>query len=285
MVLAVLQFALIVYGVASLGHVAWWVSLALGLVSVFLMCTNFQCIAHNFLHNPFFKSKRLNLLFSMFNSTLIGGSQTLYRFHHLHHHRFNNDLPDPASGKANDFTSTWQHGIPPIREENFLTYSLLGFFRTDFRYLYATAKRKQQARQVVWEFLTLAVLLAGLLCVNPLGVICFFVPVWLLGNIAAVAENYLEHYGATPGDRRTDSVSSYGRIYNLIWFNNGYHQEHHFKPQVHWTRIQDVKSSLPPENERRVVKGAHWFNFGPRAPLNRGINESNSAINKSGPVT
>ena len=77
-------------------------------------------------------------------------------------------------------------------------------------------------------------------------------------------EHYLEHYGATPGDRRTDSVSSYGRLYNLIWFNNGYHQEHHFRPQVHWTRVPEVKSLLPPESERRTVRGAHWFNFAPR---------------------
>ena len=265
---AVIQFVVLIFGIVSFGIVPWWVTLLVGAKSVFLVCTNFQCIAHNFLHNQFFRSKRLNLLFSLFNSTLIGGSQTLYRFHHLHHHRHNNDLPDPNTGKAKDFTSTWQHGVPPIREENFLTYSLFGYFRTDFRFLYATAKQKQVSQQVVWEFATFAAMMVALLLVNPLGVVCFYSSVWLLGNIASAAENYLEHYGATPGNRRTDSVSSYGWLYNVIWFNNGFHQEHHFKPQIHWTRIREVKDALPPENERRVVRGAHWFNFGPRQPLN-----------------
>ena len=99
---------------------------------------------------------------------------------------------------------------------------------------------------------------------NPRGLLLFYLPVWYFGNAAAQAENYLEHYGAIPGNRKTDSVSSYGRLYNLIWFNNGYHQEHHYRPQTHWTRVPEVRELLPPESERRVVRGAHWFNFGVR---------------------
>jgi fatty acid desaturase len=266
-ILAIVQFGLLIIGVVSLGHTGWWTSLLLGLASTFLMCTNFQCIAHNFIHNAFFASRRANTVFSLFNSLLIGGSQTLYRFHHLNHHRYNNDLPDPANGKAKDFSSTWQHGDPPVREEPFLKYALLGYFRTDFQKLLATAKKKNLSKLVALEYVALALLIVVLLLTNWQGVIYFYLPVWLLGNIAAVAENYLEHYGATPGDRERDSVSSYGRLYNLVWFNNGYHQEHHLKPQVHWTRVPEVRCALPPEQERRVVNGAHWFNLGPRKVL------------------
>ena len=263
-VLAILQFGLLVCGIATLGNVAWWISLVLGLASVFLMCTNFQCIAHNFIHNPFFKDKKANIAFSMLNSILIGGSRTLYRFHHLNHHRYNNDLPDPVDGKAKDYSSTWQYGDPPVSEESLLTYALLGYFRTDFKKLIASARRRHLLGRVFLEYLLLGLLIVVSLSTNWRGVVYFYAPVWLLGNIAAVAENYLEHYGAAPGDRQRDSVSSYGRCYNLIWFNNGYHQEHHFKPQVHWTSVPELKNELPPESERRVVKGAHWFNFGPR---------------------
>ena len=63
--------------------------------------------------------------------------------------------------------------------------------------------------------------------------------------------------------RKTDSVSGYGRLYNLIWFNNGYHQEHHWRPQVHWTEVPALRAQLPPETSRRVVRAAHWFNFFP----------------------
>ena len=73
-------------------------TLSLGAGTVFLICTNFQCVAHNFIHNPFFVSKPLNHAFSVLNTLCIGVPQSLYRVHHLHHHKYNNDAKDPATG-------------------------------------------------------------------------------------------------------------------------------------------------------------------------------------------
>jgi fatty acid desaturase len=264
--LAVVQLGVLLYGVGTYGAVSSGVSLALGLVSAFLMGTNFQCVAHNFIHNPFFTSRRLNAAFGVFNSLLVGGPQTLYRLHHLNHHRYNNDFPDPATGTTRDLSSTWRYGKPPDEEEGILAYAVLGYFRTDFGRLLDEAHRRGLRDDVRREFLAVLLMVAAFAWLNPLGLIAFYLPVWLLGNIFAQAENYLEHHGAVPGDRRTDSVSCYGLLYNLAWFNNGYHQEHHFRPQVHWTRLPHLTPLLPGESERRVVRGAHWFNFGVRRP-------------------
>jgi fatty acid desaturase len=261
---ALVQFGLLVYGVGTFGAVPWGVSLALGLLCAFLMCTNFQCVAHNFLHNPFFTSPRLNAAFSVFNSLLVGGPQSLYRLHHLNHHRYNNDLPDPETGTTWDVSSTWRYGKPPDEEEGLLSYALLGYFRSNFGALLSEAQRRGLGPAVRREFLAVLAMILALALVNPVGLTAFYLPVWLLGNIFAQAENYLEHHGATPGDRRADAVSCYGRLYNLVWFNNGYHQEHHYRPQAHWTRVPQVRALLPGESERRVVRGAHWFNFGVR---------------------
>jgi fatty acid desaturase len=262
--LALAQGALLCYGALTAGSLPWAATGGLWLLCAFLVCTNYQCVAHNLIHNPFFSSRRLNSAFAVLNSPLIGAPQTLYRIHHLHHHRYNNDAPDPATGTTRDFTSTWRYGRPPGEEEGLLTYALFGYFRSDFCYLLAEAKRRGLRGQVAAE--TLAVLGAALAIglANPLGLVAFYLPVWFLGTVAAQAENYLEHHGALPGNRKTDSVSCYGGLYNLVWFNNGYHQEHHYRPQVHWSRLPTVKALLPPEAERRVVHGAHWFNFGPR---------------------
>ena len=54
------QLGVLLYGVLSFGAVSHGHSLVAGLVSVFLMCTNFQCVAHNYIHNPFFKGRRLS---------------------------------------------------------------------------------------------------------------------------------------------------------------------------------------------------------------------------------
>lgn len=125
-ILSLGQFGLLVYGVLTLGSIPWPVSLGLTLVTAFLMCTNFQCVAHNFIHNPFFTSPGLNALFSVFNSLLIGGPQSLYRVHHLHHHKYNNDAPDPGTGTTRDLSSTWRYSRRPGYEEGLATYALLG---------------------------------------------------------------------------------------------------------------------------------------------------------------
>jgi len=259
--LALAQAGLLLYGTLTVGSVPWGVTVALGLVSVFLMPTNYMCIGHNFVHNPFFTSRRLNRLFAVFNSALVGTPLTLHRIHHFLHHKYNNDAIDPATGTTRDYTSTWRHGRPP-KEEGLLRYAVLAHFRSDFGYLLREVRQRGLGRAVAVEVAAVLGLWAALGLLHPLGLVAFFLPVWFVGIVAMHAQNYLEHHGATPGDRRTDSVSCYGRLYNLAWFNNGYHQEHHFRPQVHWTQLPELTPLLPPEMERRVVRGAHWFNIG-----------------------
>jgi fatty acid desaturase len=54
-------------------------------------------------------------------------------------------------------------------------------------------------------------------------------------------QNNYEHYGAAPQNRYANSVSYYGSLYNLLTFNDGYHQEHHLRPLAHWTQMPRVK--------------------------------------------
>jgi fatty acid desaturase len=264
--LALIGLAAPVYGVISFGAVSWSRSLIVGLVSVFLMCTNFECIAHNFIHTPFFGSRRLNVAFGVFNSLPLGSPQTLYRIQHLHHHQYNNDAPDHVTGTTKDLSSTWRHSARPGHEEGFLSYAMLGYFRVHHGFLFREAKKRRLLGRVIVETMALIALFVVFALLNPQGLALFYLPVWYLGNAMAQGQNYLEHRGAIPGNRKTDSVSSYGWLYNLIWFNHGYHQEHHYRPQVHWSRIPEVRRLLPPESQRRVVRWAHWFNFGTGSP-------------------
>ena len=47
---------------------------------------NSNTIAHNFIHRPFFRSRRWNMLFSCYLTALLGFPQTLWRSRHLAHH-------------------------------------------------------------------------------------------------------------------------------------------------------------------------------------------------------
>jgi fatty acid desaturase len=78
--------------------------------------------------------------------------------------------------------------------------------------------------------------------------------------VLSYAEGYLEHYRCDPDNPLANSVSSYHRLYNLFWFNNGYHQEHHWDPKCHWTRMPRLHEELKPQleaNHTRTLRGPH----------------------------
>lgn len=229
------------------------------LVNTFLIGTNYQCIAHNFIHNPFFKSSLLNDLFSILNSLCIGVPESVYRIHHLEHHRHNN-RPDK------DETSTFRHGKDG-KEENIFLYSSLGILRTDLVGLYTVAKK--HSALVHLELICLTLFIAGLSLLNWKLFLGYVLTSYLAGQFFALWENYCEHHQADYTDRKRDSVSCYNSLYNLVWFNNGYHQEHHYSPTIHWSQISSVKEKLP--NDRVVVGICHLSNsfkkFKPKAEL------------------
>ena len=56
-----------------------------------------------------------------------------------------------------------------------------------------------------------------------------YVPGYLGGLLLLRAHGHFEHAGGT--------VSYYGRLYNVLLFNDGYHVEHHANPGVPWSRL------------------------------------------------
>lgn len=56
-----------------------------------------------------------------------------------------------------------------------------------------------------------------------------YVPGYVLGLILCSMQGHFEHARGT--------TSHYGRLYNLLFFNDGYHVEHHRRPGEHWTRL------------------------------------------------
>ncbi|HEV3256632.1 MAG TPA: fatty acid desaturase [Gemmataceae bacterium] len=61
----------------------------------------------------------------------------------------------------------------------------------------------------------------------------FFLTAYLPGYLAGLAlcslHGYYEHARGT--------TSHYGAVYNHLFFNDGYHAEHHADPGTHWTRL------------------------------------------------
>lgn len=229
-----------------------------GLANFCLMATNYECIAHNFMHNPFFKWKPLNKLFSITNSIAMGMPQAIYNSEHINHHLYTNDKWNENT-PPQDNSSTYYNG-KSNQEESAFRYTFLAYFRISL-FEQAKGATKYSGKLVYVELLAITVFFGWLLITNPFAFLVFVLPTHYFGTCVAALENYVEHYACDPENPKANSVSVYNKFYNLIWFNNGYHQEHHCNPKVHWVKIPSMRKEMLPEDQRRVVKGMHLINL------------------------
>ncbi len=242
----------------------WWL-LALTFCAVSLSYVwNLQCLSHNFVHNPFFKSSWLNRAFSVLETIAIGIPHVFYHHYHLNHHAGDNDKKGP-DGTTRDWSSIYRHS-PGDEPEGFFRYILLGYFRVEMGPLLRTVWRHgwDEVAQAAVEWVVYAAFWGALAWLDGRYFVCFYLPSYYLGWVMSYAEGYFEHFGAQPGNAYANSVSSYNRLYNFLWFNNGYHQEHHWDPKKHWTKMRQLHEEIKDQlaaNHTRTLQRPHFLAF------------------------
>jgi len=245
-------------------HAPLWVMLVLGFLYSLMVNANINGVGHNFIHNPFFRSTILNRLFGITQSVACCFSQTMYDAVHMQHHKGNSDRQD-ETGDTIDWLSIYRHGHDG-EAENPWRYVFLGFFRDDVGAI-RRELRKRGNGDVFWgnvELAAFAVTLLTMFFFNWRYVIFYFVPFWYLGHCFSYLNGYYRHYGANPDKPIAWGVSSYGKIYNWLFFYNGYHAEHHFRPKVHWTKMEAFRESIADIQKAegvRTIKRAHMLGF------------------------
>lgn len=147
-------------------------------------------VSHNFVHLPFFGSRVLNRLYSIYLSLLTGIPQSVWRVRHLAH-----------------------HGVTVVHARD-----------GDRDAVYYPLQRSTETGAV----LTLWTLVASVDLRFFLGV---YLPGYAAGLTLCAIHGHFEHVRGT--------ISHYGLLYNRAFFNDGYHVEHHRKPETHWTRLPD----------------------------------------------
>src|SRR5215217_4995578 len=110
-------------------HAPLWTMLILGFVYSLMVNANINGVGHNFIHNPFFRSKLLNRLFGIMESIASCFSQTYYNAAHMQHHKGNSDRQD-EHGQTVDWLSIYRHGHEG-EAENPWSYVFLSLFRGD----------------------------------------------------------------------------------------------------------------------------------------------------------
>lgn len=267
---AVVNLAAIVAVCIGYRHLSLGVLIGASLALAVAQCWNLQCSAHNFIHNPYFKSDSLNRTFSVLVSLCIGVPQLLNHWYHISHHVGDNDRIGP-DGDTKDWSSIYRYGNND-EPEGIVKYSLVSHFRSEIGRPLSFVRRGGWANivQVGCETAAIATMWILFALYDYRFFFCFYLPTHYVGWVITYAEGYLEHYGCTPGNNYANSVSSYSRLYNLLTLNNGYHQEHHWDPKAHWTKMQQVHETIKTKlaaNGTRIIRGPHitalfedWWN-------------------------
>jgi fatty acid desaturase len=248
---------------------------------------------HYATHRPFFVPRFLNRGCQLLFSVIAGRPSSGYSIGHLHHHAFTISythmslrdalgLTSPRTilaSIARSYVNAFQLGTvwllarglgprpgetQPAPRQHFDRYA--DYVDQMVSRVLAVGRARPQAARWLWaEIVAIAAFRIGLCIVSYRCFLLCILPMEVLAGLWAVYSEFCTHYGATGADASRNAASSYGRLFNLLWYNFGYHQEHHLRPSLHWTRLPSARGELPDERLRRVVPGALWFN--PLLPL------------------
>jgi fatty acid desaturase len=258
------QFGLMLAFFLAWGRLGWGARVGCAALYAFGIGWSLDSVAHNFIHNPFFASRRLNRLTSFVLTWALGVPQTMYAYVHMRHHAGNSDKPGP-DGATVDPISLYQYGADG-RAEPMLTYVFGQFWRDAGPFEVAReirAKRPLEARQALQEFWSMVALYGLLLALNWRFVL-LLAPSYYLGQCLSFLIAYYEHLGADPATPIATGVSSYAPVYNWAFLNNGYHAEHHFRPKWHWSKMKALRAELGEQMAAarvRTIRSPHFVGF------------------------
>lgn len=260
---AVLQFVYLAALFVEFPRLPAWSLVPLGFIWAVSISWNINGISHNFLHNPYFRSPVLNRCFSILESVTVGFSQVFYEQVHKDHHKGNADLPDEY-GHTRDPLSIYKHGRDG-KPENVWTYVFLSYFRDDPKVIYRRIRRKSRAL-AYWGVFEIVLFVSLYIAAGVANwrFIVFLLPCYYIGNCLSYLNGYYLHFGGNPDVPLAWGVSSYHKLYNWLWFNNGYHAEHHYRPRVHWTEMKSLQIQLADAQKAAgtyVIRVPHALGF------------------------
>lgn len=235
------------------------VFLAVQLVLNFLVTV---VLMHYQTHVKLFSTHTLNRVYEIGLSISSGSPFHAWTWFHSVHHQFSNDrkhndtVGDPISTyrhtSDNTHYNVWKYiTVLPMRD---LTGASVADKDNTCRSKFWLSSYDTLKAEVYWFYGYLALIAA----IN-LKVFATYLLIVLIGYSINYLQNFGEHYGNNvKGSYGQDAASYYGRFYNMVTLNAGYHQEHHVSPNTHWSELPGITSTLPADRE--ILSVPHLLN-------------------------
>jgi fatty acid desaturase len=119
---------------------------------------------------------------------------------------------------------------------------------------HSRAKTFRNTPSVLIETALVVTLWAALLLIAPHFFVTVYAPGYLLGLGLCHLQGHFEHVRGT--------TSHYGWVYNTLFFNDGYHVEHHQRPGEDWRRLpQLARADAPRSRWPAVLRWLEWFDL------------------------
>lgn len=231
-------------------HALWWVwfvallqswdALTLAgragmlVLGVAVMFWNYA-VLHNHMHVPVATPRPLKWLVSRSLGLAFGFAYRGYFLHHFNHHKYNDGPGDwgrrrPGEG-ALMYCLRWT--VTPW----LWPYEIVGK-------VWEAAGRKRGYRlELLIDFVVVDGALLALILWRPALGFAYW-GMLLAGQFCVYWLNLAAHHGTDASNRDTLATTSTSRFYNTFFFNAGYHQAHHLRPQEPWRDLAEMTQEL-----------------------------------------
>jgi fatty acid desaturase len=229
-------------------------------------------VLHNHMHVPIARPRALKWLVSRTLGLACGFAYRGYYIHHFNHHKYNDGpgdwgRPRPGEG-ALHYCVRW--ALTPW----FWPWEAVGK-------VWSGCKTRGQKLELMLDFAVVDGTLLALLMWQPsLGL--SLLAMLLVGQTSIHYLNLAAHVSSDSTDRTALAVTSTSPFYNRYFFNAGYHQAHHLKPQMPWRALPAFTEELLRQGQHRPALVADHSPIHPAwiarvAAVHRGAGDSETA--------
>ncbi|MBN1206746.1 MAG: fatty acid desaturase [Myxococcaceae bacterium] len=191
-------------------------------------------VLHNHMHVPIVKPSWPRWVVSRTLGLACGFPYRGYYLFHFNHHKYNDGPGD------------WGQRLPGESVPHYLARLTLRAWFWPWELVanvWRATKTRAQRLELVMDFVLVDGTLLGLLFWEPLMGLGFWGMV-MVGHVSIYWLNLAAHFGSDPSRKDSLGVTSTSRLYNFFFFNAGFHQAHHYWPQVPWQELPAATREL-----------------------------------------